>query len=80
MTESKPSYNTLELFLEEGMLDYESDTTASRIYGHPPATPPTRGSARLAPNPFVEHEDLPSPLARRTAVDPALGVLHNKLD
>uniref|UniRef100_A0AAV1TSI2 Uncharacterized protein n=1 Tax=Peronospora matthiolae TaxID=2874970 RepID=A0AAV1TSI2_9STRA len=62
------------------MVGYESDTAASSIYDHPQATPPARDTVRTAPNLFVEREEVPSPLAQRSAIDPALGLLHNKLD
>uniref|UniRef100_A0AAV1U891 Uncharacterized protein n=1 Tax=Peronospora matthiolae TaxID=2874970 RepID=A0AAV1U891_9STRA len=79
MTESNPSSNTLEEFLKLGMADYESDTAASIIYDHPPATPPVCGTARIAPKLFVVRKEVSSPLAQRAAVDPALGALHNTL-
>uniref|UniRef100_A0AAV1U6Z8 Uncharacterized protein n=1 Tax=Peronospora matthiolae TaxID=2874970 RepID=A0AAV1U6Z8_9STRA len=53
-TESKFSSNTLVEFLEEGTMEYESDTAASSIYDHPPATPPARNNTRIAPIPFVK--------------------------
>uniref|UniRef100_A0AAV1UVY1 Uncharacterized protein n=2 Tax=Peronospora matthiolae TaxID=2874970 RepID=A0AAV1UVY1_9STRA len=80
MTESKPSSNTLEEFLEEGILDYGINTVASSVYDIPPATPPARDTTRVASNPFVEREEVPSPLAQRADVGPALGVLNNTLD
>uniref|UniRef100_A0AAV1TG11 Uncharacterized protein n=1 Tax=Peronospora matthiolae TaxID=2874970 RepID=A0AAV1TG11_9STRA len=69
----------MDNFLEEGMVDYERDTVASSIYDHPPATPPARDTARTAPNPFMERDEVPTPSAQRAFVDPASGVLHNTL-
>uniref|UniRef100_A0AAV1VC64 Uncharacterized protein n=1 Tax=Peronospora matthiolae TaxID=2874970 RepID=A0AAV1VC64_9STRA len=80
MIESKPSSNTLEDFLGEDMEDYVSDTAASSICDHPPDTPPARETTRIAPNPFVKRNEVPSPIAQKTAVDPASGMLHNTLD
>uniref|UniRef100_A0AAV1TE43 Uncharacterized protein n=1 Tax=Peronospora matthiolae TaxID=2874970 RepID=A0AAV1TE43_9STRA len=79
MTESKPTSNTLPELLKEGLMDYESDTVASSVYGNPP-TPPAHDTMRIAPNSFVERDEVPLPLVQRAAVDPALGVLHNALD
>uniref|UniRef100_A0AAV1UW81 Uncharacterized protein n=1 Tax=Peronospora matthiolae TaxID=2874970 RepID=A0AAV1UW81_9STRA len=59
MTESKPSSNTLEEFLEKSMVDYESDIVASSVYEPLPVTPPARDTTRVALNPFVEHEEVP---------------------
>uniref|UniRef100_A0AAV1UH44 Uncharacterized protein n=1 Tax=Peronospora matthiolae TaxID=2874970 RepID=A0AAV1UH44_9STRA len=80
MTELKSSSNTLKEFLKEGAVGYESDIAASSFYGPPPDTPTARDTTRVAPNPFLEREEVPSPLAQRAVVEPTLGVLHNILD
>uniref|UniRef100_A0AAV1T129 Uncharacterized protein n=1 Tax=Peronospora matthiolae TaxID=2874970 RepID=A0AAV1T129_9STRA len=79
MTESKPSYNTLEENPEEVVVDYESETATSSIYYHPPDTPTARDTTHVAPDAFVDREEVPLPLALRAAFDPTLSVLHNTL-
>uniref|UniRef100_A0AAV1URR0 Uncharacterized protein n=1 Tax=Peronospora matthiolae TaxID=2874970 RepID=A0AAV1URR0_9STRA len=80
MTESKPTSNTLEECTEEGMVDYESYIAASSIFDHPPPTPGARDNTRIASNPFVERDEVHSPIVQRTVFDPASGMLHNTFD
>uniref|UniRef100_A0AAV1UMG6 Uncharacterized protein n=1 Tax=Peronospora matthiolae TaxID=2874970 RepID=A0AAV1UMG6_9STRA len=80
MTVVKPSSNIVEELLEEGMVDYEIDTVASSVYDPPPAMPLVRDIMHVAPYPFVEREEVPSPLAQLAVFDTASGVLHNTLN
>uniref|UniRef100_A0AAV1UC57 Uncharacterized protein n=1 Tax=Peronospora matthiolae TaxID=2874970 RepID=A0AAV1UC57_9STRA len=80
MTEPKPSSKTLEGFLEEGKVKYESDTAASIIYKHPPSTPLACDNTLISPNPIVKRDEVPLPIAQRAIVDPTSGVVHNTFD